>query len=97
MGGVYRWALTGPAPGPTVRSVDLVAMTTTLAVLLIVNAAWAFVVWPQFFRRVRRDARARDAAGKPTKFLIVHAVLIGVSLLLAVISVVVGTIALVMG
>ena len=72
-------------------------MPTTLAVLLIVNAAWAFIVWPQFFRRVRRDERARDASGKPTKFLIVHAVLIGISLLLAVISVVVATIALVTG
>lgn len=72
-------------------------MATTLAVLLIVNAAWAFIVWPQFFRRVRRDPRARDAAGKPTKFLIVHAVLIGISLLLALVSVVVAVVALAIG
>ena len=86
-----------PRAGAGGRFRRLVPMTTTLAILLIVNAAWAFVVWPQFFRRVRRDARARDAAGRPTKFLIVHAVLIGVSLLLAVVSVVAGTIALVAG
>ena len=72
-------------------------MATTLAVLLIVNAAWAFVVWPPFLRRVRRDPRARDAAGKPTKFLVVHAVLIGISLLLAVVSLVVAIFALVNG
>lgn len=72
-------------------------MTTTLAVLLIVNAVWAFIVWPQFFKRVRVDPRARDAAGKATKFLIVHAVLIGISLLLAVISVVAAVIALAAG
>jgi len=72
-------------------------MPTTLAVLLIINAAWTFIVWPQFFRRVRRDERARDAAGKPTKFLVVHAVLIGISLMLAVVSVVVAAIFLVTG
>ncbi|TFD78696.1 hypothetical protein E3T54_06150 [Cryobacterium sp. Sr8] len=72
-------------------------MPTTLAVLLIINAAWAFIVWPQFFRRVRRDERARDAAGKPTRFLVVHAVLIGISLLLAVVSVVIATIFLITG
>jgi len=72
-------------------------MPTTLAILLIVNAAWAFIVWPQFFRRVRRDERARDASGGPTRFLIVHAVLIGISLLLATVSVVVAVIALAVG
>ncbi|MEO6200430.1 MAG: hypothetical protein ABIX44_04615 [Cryobacterium sp.] len=72
-------------------------MPTTLAVLLIINAAWAFVVWPPFFRRVRVDARARDSAGRPTKFLIVHAVLIGVSVLLALVSLGVAVIALARG
>ncbi len=61
-------------------------MTTTLAVLLLVNGIWNLVVWPAFLRRILRDPRARDASGRPTRFLIVHAVLIGISLLLAVAS-----------
>jgi uncharacterized membrane protein len=70
-------------------------MITTLAILLFVNAAWNAIVWPQFFKRVSRDDRARDASGKPTKFLIVHAVLIGVSLVIALVSAIVGVVALV--
>lgn len=70
-------------------------MITTLAILLFVNAAWNAIVWPQFFKRVNRDERARDAAGKPTTFLIVHAVLIGISLLIALVSLIVGIVALV--
>ncbi len=70
-------------------------MLTTLAILLIVNAAWNAIVWPQFYKRVSRDDRARDAAGKPTRFLIVHAVLIGISLLIAVISLIAAIVALV--
>lgn len=72
-------------------------MITTLAILLVVNALWNFLVWPQFYKRVSRDTRARDAAGKPTKFLIVHAVLIGISLVLAVVSLIVAIVALVAG
>jgi hypothetical protein len=72
-------------------------MTTTLAILLLINAVWNFIVWPQFFKRVNKDERARDAAGKPTKFLIVHAVLIGISLLLAIGSAVAAVIAFVAG
>jgi uncharacterized membrane protein len=68
---------------------------TTLAILLLVNAVWNAIVWPQFFKRVNRDERARDAAGKPTRFLIVHAVLIGISLVIALISAIVGIVALV--
>ncbi|TAJ47191.1 MAG: hypothetical protein EPO52_12975 [Herbiconiux sp.] len=72
-------------------------MLTTLAILLIVNAAWNAIVWPQFYKRVSRDERARDANGKPTRFLIVHAVLIGISLLIGLISLVAGIVALVAG
>jgi len=70
-------------------------MLTTLAILLFVNAAWNAIVWPQFYKRVSRDERARDADGKPTRFLIVHAVLIGISLLIALISLIAGIVALV--
>jgi len=70
-------------------------VTVTLAILLLVNAVWNAIVWPQFYKRVSKDARARDASGKPTKFLIVHAVLIGISLLIALVSAVFGVIGLV--
>lgn len=59
------------------------------------NAAWNFLVWPQFVKRVSRDVRARDAVGTPTRFLIVHAVLIGISLGLALVSLIVAIIALI--
>jgi len=84
-----------PAAVPLARR--LAGMLTTLAILLLVNAVWNVVVWPRFYKRVSQDARARDAAGKPTPFLIVHTVLVGVSLLLAAVSAVVGVIALVNG
>nr|WP_221417569.1 hypothetical protein [Microbacterium marinum] len=62
--------------------------------LLLVNAAFNVLVWPTFYRRVARDPRARDASGRPARFLIVHAVLIGAALLLAAASAVVAIIAL---
>ena len=58
-----------------------------LPALLFINAAFNLVVWPQFYRRISTDPRARDAAGKPTAFLRVHAILIGIALLLAVASI----------
>ncbi|MFJ6654282.1 SCO4848 family membrane protein [Microbacterium sp. NPDC091313] len=63
---------------------------TFLAIVLIVNAVFNVVVWPRFYGRIAKDARARDAAGRPTRFLIVHAVLIGIALLLGVVSLVAG-------
>ncbi|WP_203135490.1 SCO4848 family membrane protein [Microbacterium sp. JZ31] len=72
-------------------------MTSLLALLLLANAAFNVLVWPTFYRRVSRDPRARDASGRPTRFLIVHAVLIGVALLLAVASAIAGVLALSQG
>ena len=51
-----------------------------LAWVLIIAGVWSLVVWPQFLRRVMKDPRARDAAGKATKFLTVHVVLVAVSM-----------------
>jgi hypothetical protein len=65
-------------------------VTVLLAVLLLANAVFNVVVWPRFYARVAKDPRARDAAGRPTPFLIVHAVLIGVALVLAAVSAVAG-------
>ncbi|MCY7326362.1 MAG: hypothetical protein LH605_09570 [Microbacteriaceae bacterium] len=61
-------------------------MTITLAVLLLINAAFNVLVWPTFYRRVARDERARDAAGRATRFLKVHAVLIALALAIAAVS-----------
>ncbi|MBW9108803.1 hypothetical protein JNB63_11290 [Microbacterium trichothecenolyticum] len=68
---------------------------TLLAVLLFLNAAFNVLVWPTFYRRVAKDSRAHDAQGKATRFLIVHAVLIGIALTLAAASVIAGIAALV--
>ncbi|MCC2031957.1 SCO4848 family membrane protein [Microbacterium allomyrinae] len=70
-------------------------MTTLLAVLLFLNAAFNVLVWPTFYRRVAKDPRARDANGRATRFLTVHIVLIAVALTLAAASVVAGIAALV--
>ncbi|MBW8762418.1 MAG: hypothetical protein JF592_07510 [Microbacterium sp.] len=65
-----------------------------LAVVLFLNAAFNALVWPQFYKRVSNDPRARDENGKPTAFLKVHAVLIAIALVLALVSVLVGVVAL---
>jgi ABC-type transport system involved in cytochrome bd biosynthesis fused ATPase/permease subunit len=70
-------------------------MQILLAVLLLVNALYNVVVWPRFFQRVAKDARARDADGRRTTFFRVHAVLIGIALVLALFSAVAGVWALV--
>jgi hypothetical protein len=59
---------------------------TLLIVLLFANAVFNAVVWPRFYPRIAKDPRARDAAGKPTAFLIVHVVLIAIALVLALAS-----------
>jgi len=69
-------------------------MAVMIAVLLFVNAAFNILAWPTFFRRVARDPRARDAAGAPTRFFAVHAILLGVAMLLAALSVAVGVLSL---
>jgi len=68
-----------------------------LAIVLLVNAAFAVAVWPTFYRRVAKDPRARDASGRPTAFLTVHRVLIGTALGLALVSAVVAVIGLILG
>jgi hypothetical protein len=53
-----------------------------LAWVLIIAGVWSLVVWPQFLRRVMKDPRTQDTAGKATKFLTVHVVLVTVSMIL---------------
>lgn len=64
------------------------------SLVLIVAGVWSLVVWPQFLRRVMKDSRARDSAGKATKFLTVHVVLVGVSMVLGAATAVIGILAL---
>ncbi|MFF2316663.1 SCO4848 family membrane protein [Arthrobacter sp. NPDC058097] len=61
-----------------------------IALVLIVSGVWSLVVWPQFLRRVMKDPRARDAAGKATKFLTVHVVLVTVSMVLGAATAAIG-------
>lgn len=65
-----------------------------LSVLLFLNAAFNALVWPRFYKRVARDPRARDEHGKPTAFLRVHAILIAIALVLALVSAIAGIAAL---
>ncbi|MFJ2543640.1 SCO4848 family membrane protein [Microbacterium sp. NPDC087589] len=65
-----------------------------LSVVLFLNAAFNVLVWPRFYKRVATDPRARDADGRATMFLKVHAVLIAIALVLALVSVIVGIAAL---
>lgn len=70
-------------------------MTVFAGILLLVNAGYNFIVWPQFWKRVTADPRARDESGAPTKFYTVHAVLIGIALVIALASAIAGIILLI--
>lgn len=72
-------------------------MIVFAGVLLLVSAFYNIIVWPRFWSRVAKDPRARNDHGRPTRFLIVHAILIGIALILAVLSAVVGIMLLVAG
>lgn len=78
------------APSPGGRSRDSIGVMVALGVLLCINAAFNALVWPQFFKRVVADPRARDEQGKATKFLTVHVYLIAVALVLALVSLIAG-------
>ena len=65
-----------------------------LSVVLIISGVWSLAVWPQFLRRVMKDPRARDEAGKATRFLTVHVVLVSVSMVLGAATAAIGIAAL---
>jgi hypothetical protein len=54
--------------------------------LLLLNAAFNVIVWPQFYRRISSDPRARDSTGNATAFLRVHLILITIALVIAALS-----------
>lgn len=65
-------------------------MVVFAGILLLVNAFYNVVVWPRFWTRIAKDPRARDEQGRATTFLTVHAVLIGIALLIAIASAIAG-------
>jgi hypothetical protein len=67
-----------------------VQLPAILGWVLIVAGVWSLVVWPQFLKRVMKDPRARDAAGKATRFLTVHVVLVSISMVLGLATAAIG-------
>jgi uncharacterized membrane protein len=65
-------------------------LPVALAWVLVIAGVWSLVVWPQFLKRVMTDPRARDSAGKATRFLTVHVVLVSVSLVLGAATAAIG-------
>ncbi len=70
-------------------------MAVFAGIMLLVNALYNVIVWPRFWTRVTADPRARDEAGRRTRFYTVHAVLIGAALLIALVSAVAGVLLLI--
>ena len=58
-----------------------------IVAILLANALFSVITWPTFLRRVAKDPRARDEAGRATAFLRVHVVLVSVAMVLAALSV----------
>ena len=84
-------AATRPSPERAPSNSGYAGNVSILAgILLLVNAVYNFVVWPQFWKRVAADPRARDEAGRPTKFYTVHRVLISIALVIAAASAIAG-------
>ncbi len=63
-----------------------------IAVLLFVSAAFNIFAWPTFFRRVARDPRAHDEAGRTTRFYTVHLVLLIIALVIAAAEIAAGVV-----
>jgi len=70
-------------------------MILTLSIVLLVNAAFSFAVWPRFMKRIAADERSTDSSGARTRFYTVHLVLISTALVLAAVSLIVGAAGLV--
>nr|WP_217432195.1 hypothetical protein [Pseudarthrobacter oxydans] len=69
-------------------------MPVFASLVLVVAGVWSLVVWPQFLRRVMKDPRARDSAGKATRFLTVHVVLVSISMVLGAATAAIGIMAM---
>ncbi len=72
-------------------------MTVFAGIVLLLNAVYNAIVWPQFWKRVTADPRARDEHGAKTRFYTVHAVLISIALVIALVSAFAGVALLIVG
>lgn len=63
-------------------------MIVVAIVVLSAGALFNVVAWPTFLRRVARDPRSRDAAGRRTPFFTVHLVLVAIAMTIAAASLV---------
>jgi hypothetical protein len=65
-------------------------MSRRVSAFLLLVGVWTWVIWPTFLKNIWKDDRAFGPGHKPTSFLIVHAVLVGVSLLIGTVIGVIG-------
>jgi hypothetical protein len=65
-----------------------------VAAILLLTTVFNVAAWPTFYRRVAKDPRARDAAGRATAFLRVHAILVTIALAIALVSLVAAVLVL---
>jgi hypothetical protein len=56
----------------------------------MISLAVNLLTWPNLFRRVVKDPRARDASGKATTFLTVHMYLFIGAMVMALLSLIAG-------
>ncbi|BCJ42972.1 hypothetical protein GCM10010168_02880 [Actinoplanes ianthinogenes] len=56
-------------------------ITRRWAAFLMAVGVWTWVIWPRFAVAIYKDDRSFDG-GTPTAFLVVHALLIGASLII---------------
>lgn len=56
-------------------------MSRRVSGFLLAVAVWNWVIWPMFLKNVAKDDRSFDD-GRPTRFFLVHLVLVVVSLLI---------------
>ncbi|MCW2830193.1 MAG: rane protein [Aeromicrobium sp.] len=64
------------------------------SLLLVAAGVWNMLIWPQFWRRVAKDERARTPDGATTTFFRVHAVIIGASFAFGIAITVLGILTL---
>ncbi len=67
--------------GATLAYFRAVTLSRPWSMFLVVVGGWTWVIWPRFAVAIWDDPRSWRA-GAPTSFLLVHAVLVAVSLLI---------------
>jgi hypothetical protein len=68
------------APGSRVVILAGVTLSRPASLFLLAVGVWNWVIWPTFLRNIWADDRSFDRG--PTAFLLVHAVLVAVSLVI---------------